>query len=99
MWVLYARSPTPDIPYWQGRRPLALLDALLWPGLIAAFVVDATVETGAVGLVVMAMCTLFAVRRCARALWHNERYRFTTWRLGVPLVALMAVSAVLKLAA
>jgi len=99
MWVLYARSPTPDVPHWQGRRLLALLDALLWPGLIAALVVDATVDTGVVGPVVMAMCALFAVRRCARALWHNERYRFTTWRLGVPLVALMAVGAVLKLAA
>ena len=99
MWVLYARSPTPDIAYWQGRRLLALLDALLWPGLIAALVVDAMAETGVVGPVVVAICALFAVRRCARALWHNERYRFTTWRLAVPLVGLMAVGAVLKLAA
>lgn len=42
---------------------------------------------------------MFAIRRSVRALWHNERYRFTTWRCGLPLTALVAVGAALKLAA
>ena len=31
MWLLLAREPTPDAPYWPGRRLLAAIDAALWP--------------------------------------------------------------------
>ncbi len=37
MWMLFARAPPPDAPYWPGRRWWAALDALAWPaGWIAA---------------------------------------------------------------
>ena len=56
-------------------------------------------DAGLVGQVVLALCALSALRRCARALWQNERYQFTTWRVGVALFGLLAFGAVLKLAA
>ena len=31
MWLLYARAPAPDAPYWPGRRWLAAVDAAVWP--------------------------------------------------------------------
>ena len=99
MWLLYARAPVPDAPHWPGRRLLSVADALVWPGLIAAMVSSSSLQTGVVGSMTLALCVLFGVRRCVRALWHNERYRFTTWRCGLPASALIAVGAALKLAA
>lgn len=78
---------------------MALLDAALWPALLALLVVTAPLPSGVVGPVVLALCALIAVRRCGRALWNNERYRFTSWRLGVPMMSLLAFGAALKLAA
>lgn len=99
MWLLYARAPAPDAPDWPGRRLLALLDAAAWPGLIAALVSHSPLQTGVVGSLALALCALFAIRRCVRALWHNERYQFTTWRFGLPLSALLAIGAAVKLVA
>jgi hypothetical protein len=99
MWVLYARAPTPNASYWPGRRLLALIDAILWPLLVAFGVSRMPLDTGLVGQVVMALCALSALRRCGRALWHNERYRFTTWRVGGALFGMLVFGAVLKLAA
>ena len=96
MWVLYARAPAPNLPYWQGRRWLALLDAALWPALLAFNVVTFPLNAGVVGPVVLAMCAFIGVRGCARALWHNEQYRFTTWRFGAPVGALLALGILLK---
>lgn len=96
MWLLYARAPAPDAPYWPGRRPLALFDAIVWPAITAALVSSTSLQTGAVGSLTLAMCMLFAVRRCVLAAWRNERYRFTTWRCGLPLAALLVLGALLK---
>jgi hypothetical protein len=99
MWVLYARAPTPNASYWPGRRRLALIDALFWPSLVAVGVSRIPMDSALVGQVVLALCALSALRRCARALWHNERYQFTTWRVGVALFGMLVFGAVLKLAA
>jgi len=99
MWMLYVRAPTPNASVWPGRKWLAMLDALAWPGLVTFMVAKSPLDTGVVGPVVLALCGLLAVRRCVRALWRNERYRFTTWRLGVPLATLLALGALLKVAA
>ena len=98
MWLLYARTPVPDAPHWPGRRLLAVIDALVWPGLIAAMISSSSLQTGVVGSMTLALCMVYGVRRCMRALWHNERYQFTGWRWGLPLAALLAVGAALKLA-
>jgi hypothetical protein len=98
MWVLYARAPTPNASYWPGRRLLALIDAILWPSLVAVGVGRMPMDPGLIGQVVLALCALSALRRCARALWYNERYRFTTWRVGVALFGMMVFGTVRKLA-
>jgi len=56
-------------------------------------------DSALVGQVVLALCALSAMRRSARALWHNERYRFTTWRVGIALFSMLVFGTVLKLAA
>jgi hypothetical protein len=45
-------------------------------------------------VVVALLCSL---SRLHRALWVNHRYRFTTWRWGRALAALLLVGAVMKL--
>lgn len=96
MWVLYARAPVPNFPYWRGRRWLALLDAALWPALLAFNVIIFPLNAGVLGPMVLAVCALVGVRGCARALWRNEQYRFTTCRLAAPLGALLALGILLK---
>jgi hypothetical protein len=98
MWMLYTRAPTPNAAYWPGRKWLALIDALAWPSLVIVMVAKSALDTGVVGPVSIALCGVFAVRRCVRALWRNERYRFTTWTLGAPLAMLLAIGTVLKAA-
>lgn len=99
MWMLYARAPTPHASYWPGRKWLALLDAIAWLGLVATLVARAPLDTGIVGPMVLALCCLLGVRRCVWALWRNEQYHFTTWRLGVPLAMLLALGVMLKVVA
>jgi hypothetical protein len=73
-----------------------LLDAALWPALLAFNAVTFPLNTGVVGPVALAMCAFIALRGCARALWRNEQYRFTTWRFGAPVGALLALGILLK---
>ena len=97
MWLLYARAPAPDAPYWPGRRWLAAIDAAAWP--LAWVIVFSHVPklVGLVGPFVMAVALLCALGRLRRALWENHRYRFTTWRWGRIVVALLVIGAVMKL--
>lgn len=98
MWMLIARAPAPDMPYWPGRRFVALLDALVWPMLVAAVVINLPHAPGLVGPVALAVSAFFGARRAAVALWNNSRYRFTTIRVGAPLAALLVLGAMLKFA-
>jgi hypothetical protein len=97
MWMLFARAPPPDAPYWSGRRWLAAVDAVVWP--VAAWSVLSQVP-GLGGLVqafAMALLIVSAARRLFTALLVTHRYRFTTWRWGRVLAWMMAVGALLKL--
>ncbi|MBE2244988.1 MAG: hypothetical protein IAE86_19705 [Burkholderiaceae bacterium] len=76
-----------------------MLDAVAWPALLAAMVSSSAMQIGVLGSLALTLCGLFAIRRGDRALWHNERYQFTAWRCGLPLAALLAVGAALKLMA
>jgi hypothetical protein len=97
MWVLFARAPPPDAPYWPGRRWLAAVDAVAWPG--AGWVVLSQVpgQGGLVLAFVMALLVVSAARRVFTALLANHRYQFTTWRWGRVLAWMMVVGALLKL--
>lgn len=98
MWLVLTRAPLPDMPYWPGRRLLALVDAVAWP---AGWIVLATrlpQPAGIVGPMVIALATLSAIGRLRRAAWQNHRYRFTTWRWGRVALGLLLIALVLKVA-
>ena len=97
MWLLFAREPRPDAPYWPGRRVLAAVDAAIWPLLWVAVFAHAPKPVGVVGPVVATVALLSAWGRLRRALWSNHRYRFTTWRWGCVAAALLLMGVVLKL--
>ena len=97
MWLLVAREPRPDAPYWPGRRWLAALDAGLWPLLWVLMFSHLPKPVGIVGPFVAAVARLCALGRLHRALWLNHRYWFTTWRWGQKAAALMLMGVALKL--
>jgi hypothetical protein len=96
MWLLYARAPPPDSPYWPGRRWLAVLDAAVWPGLWMMAIAQMPGHGGLVPAVITAFAGMSALRRVRTALLANHRYRFTTWRWGRVVVWLMLFGLVLK---
>ena len=97
MWLLYARTPRPDAPYWPGRRLLAAVDALGWPLLWVIGFSHVPRPVGLVGPFVAAVALLCALGRLHRALWANHRYRFTTWRWGRAVAVLLLIGAAMKL--
>jgi len=97
MWILSTRAPRPDAAYWPGRRFLAAVDALLWPGLWLAVLLCGPFETGSVGVVAGVAVVVSAVGRVRCAVFRNERYRFTTWRWGVWLSVAVAIGLFAKL--
>ena len=98
MWLVVAREPKPDAPYWPGRRLLAAVDAAVWPFLWVLVFSHAPKPVGLVGPLVAAVALLCALGRLHRALWVNQRYWFTTWRWGRIAAALLLSGVVLKLA-
>lgn len=98
MWVLFARAPPPDAPYWPGRRWLAAVDAVVWPGAAWAALNHVADRGGLLLAFIMAMLVMSAARRLLRALLANHRYHFTTWRWGRRLVFVLAIGYALKLA-
>jgi hypothetical protein len=97
MWLLVAREPRANAPYWTGRRWLAAVDAVVWPlfWVILASQIDAAV--GIVGPMVVAVALLISAERIHRAVWVNHRYWFTTWRWARFVGALVVIGMVLKL--
>ena len=98
MWVLFARAPPPDAPYWPGRRWLAAVDAVLWPAIWMVLAAKMTWSSGIVGLLMVTWAMWSAAARVHRAIALNHRYRFTTWRWGRVLLGLMLFGALLKFA-
>ena len=99
MWILFARSPKPDARYWVGRRCFAALDALVWPAVLIALVIQAPYPTGIFGEMLVALAAIAALRRLHLALLRNERYWFSLRRWGIPILVLLAVGEVLKVLA
>ena len=97
MWLVVAREPKPDAPYWPGRRFLAAVDAAVWPFFWVLVFIHAPKPVGVVGPFVAAVALLCALGRLHCALWVNHRYRFTTWRWGRIAAALLLIGVVLKL--
>ena len=97
MFLVFARAPPPDAPYWPGRRWLAAIDAMAWPALWVMLIARVPAPVGLFGAVVVAWMVFLALNRLQRALWANHRYRFTTWRWGRLALALLLFGWVLKL--
>lgn len=97
MWVLFARAPPPDAPYWPGRRWLAAVEAVAWPGVGWIALTQVASRDGLIVAFVMALAVVSAMRRLFRALLVNHRYHFTTWRWGRVLAWMLAVGLLLRL--
>jgi hypothetical protein len=98
MWLVLTRAPLPDASYWPGRRLLALFDAVAWPAGWIAIVMQLPQPTGIVVPTVIALAVCGSVGRVHRAVWLNHRYHFTTWRWGRPVVGMLLIGFVLKVA-
>lgn len=98
MWILFARAPPPDAPYWPGRRWLAAIDAVAWPGVVWFALSQVGSSGGLVVALAMALLVVSAARRLFTALLANHRYHFATWRCGRVLAWMVAVGVLLKLA-
>jgi len=98
MWLLIAREPAPDAPYWPARRWLAAVDAVAWPMAWAMLIQASPRPLGTIGPLVAALAVLAGVGRVHRALCVNHRYRFTTWRWGRVAAVLLLIGLILKLA-
>lgn len=98
MLFMIARAPDPDAIVWPGRRLFAVVDAVAWPCLWAFVVLAVPAHTGSVGSAVVAIAAFAALSRVGRALLENERYRFTTWRWGRPMVAVLFIGLLLRVA-
>ncbi len=99
MWLVIAPAPTPDRPYWPGRRLLAACDAAIWPLCWASALLYAPGELGLMGPIGSAVALLCAAGRLHRALWINHRYHFTIWRWGKFAGVLLAIGLLMKLMA
>jgi hypothetical protein len=97
MWVLFARAPPPDAPYWPGRRWLSAVDAVVWPGAAWVALSDIAHRGGLMLALIMTMLLMSAARRLFTALLANHRYHFTTWRWGRMAIWMMVLGALLKL--
>jgi|GEM_PF-816008 hypothetical protein len=98
MWLLVAREPRANAPYWTGRRWLAAVDAVAWPLFWVLLLRQIDAPVGIVGPMVVAVALLVSAERIHRAVWVNHRYWFTTWRWGRIAAGLMLIGMVLKLA-
>ena len=97
MWLLFARAPPPDAPYWRGRRWLAAIDALVWPALAWVALSQLAPSGGLVVALSMALSAVSAASRLFTALVANHRYHFTTWRWGRVVAWLLVLGALLTL--
>lgn len=98
MWLLVAREPRANAPYWTGRRWLAAIDAVAWPLFWVLLLGHLDEPVGIVGPMVVAVALLFSAERIHRAVWVNHRYWFTTSRWSRIAGVLMVLGIVLKFA-
>lgn len=91
MWLVFARAPLPDAPYWPGRRLLALVDAIAWPMAWIVLALHLPQPTGIAAPALVLLAALSAVGRAHRAAWQNHRYYFTTWRWGAIAAGLLLI--------
>ena len=97
MWILFAHAPRPDAVVWPGRRLLAAIDAIVWPAVVLWALLSVPGASGVTRPVLGTIAVLAAFPRLRRALWSNQRYRFTTWWVVRLLAVLLMIGVVLRL--
>ena len=95
MWLLFTRAPPQDAPYWPGRRCLAAVDAVVWPGLYWLLLSQIDEAGGLFIALLKSLLALSAARQLQVALLMNHRYRFRTWRWGWCLARVVAIATLL----
>lgn len=97
MWLMFERARRHDALYWPGRRVLAAIDAVAWPLVWIAAILQVRDRCGLVGAMVLAVASLQALRRLRQALCENHRYFFTTWRWARILSTVFLIGWLMKL--
>ena len=97
MFLIVAREPAADAPYWPRRRWFAAIDALVWSVMWVVVIANIPAPLGLLGAVGTAFAVLAALSRLHRAFWNTDRYRFTAWRWGRVVLAMVLIGWVLKL--
>jgi hypothetical protein len=93
MFVVLQRCRYRPPPIGRRRVPAAA-DAIGWPALDA--IVAVPFRTGVAGALLIALMLWSSLTRLRTAVAENQRYRFTTWRWGRPIVVILVIGAVLK---
>jgi hypothetical protein len=96
MWMVCMRAPRPDAGQWEGRRFWAALDAVAWPVGWVVLAAHLPAHGGIVGPFLAGVAVLTGLARLHKAVWRNERYFFTTWRVAKVVVALLVIGWVMK---
>jgi hypothetical protein len=99
MWLLIAPNPRPDAVVWPGRRVVAAVDAVLWPLLGVWLLSQSPLSLGLFGPTVAGVGAVAAVSRLRRAVWENQRYRFSSWKWGRAMAVLVLFGMAMKLMA
>lgn len=61
MWLMFERARRHDAVYWPGRRVLAAIDAVAWPLVWIAAILQVRDRCGLVGAMVLAVASLQAL--------------------------------------
>lgn len=67
MWLLFARAPAPDAPYWLGRRWFSAIDAVAWPSATWLVLNGLAGAGGITVALLMALLVISAARRLVTA--------------------------------
>jgi hypothetical protein len=76
-----------------------MIDAIAWPVIWLVLLAIAPFDIGLVGWVALGVAGVAAISRTHRAIWRNERYRFTTLRWGMATAVLVAVGLAMSILA
>jgi hypothetical protein len=72
------------------------VDAVAWPAAWVTLFTQLPAPAGVIGPMIVAIALIAGLGRARRAVWQNHRYRFTTWRWGRIVAALLLTGLVLK---
>ena len=94
--IVFPRRAIKEAADWPGRRWLAALDAVAWPGLLAFGILGAFNFTYDRALLLVGVALVWGLVRLRRAVFHTGAYRLTTWWAAKAALGLLVVATVWK---